>query len=229
MKCFLRSLGTGIGKTMPQNTREELVCEVRDQGGDTANNRGYQSRVALPFHSDTADVLGLLCVKSARLGGESALVSSLRIYETLAQDRPDLLEVLKTGFCYAYPDAQGRVTERIPVFGLQDGVVSCRYLRAFIEAAGSLSPSEVEALDAFDEIANAHGMAFNLQMQPGDLLLVNNYTVLHSRTAFEDHDDLDQRRLLLRLWLNISEFRPLPPLVAHQAERYAARVVESAT
>ena len=219
---FLLTLGRAIGQIMPQNPAGETVCEVRNRGGDVKVNRGYLSHVALPFHSDTADILGLLCVRPAAVGGDSALVSSLRVRARLAAERPDLLRTLEHGFQYAYPEGKGDVTEPIPVFSTVNGQVSCRYLRAFIEAAGNLTDLEREALDALDEIAMAPQMALRLRLGPGDLLLVNNYTVLHSRTDFEDCDDSSRARLLLRLWLNVPGFRSLNPLLALQARRFVA-------
>ena len=219
---FLLTLGRAIGQIMPQNPAGETVCEVRNRGGDTRFNRGYLSHVALPFHSDTADILSLLCVRPAAIGGESALVSSLRVRARLAVERPDLLRTLEHGFKYAFPEGKSAITELIPVFSTVDGQVSCRYLRAFIEAAGNLTDLEIEALDTLDAIASAPEMALHLRLVPGDLLLVNNYTVLHSRTDFEDTGDPAQARLLLRLWLNVPGFRSLSPLLAQQARRFVA-------
>lgn len=225
-KALLRAVGCLVGTVMPQNSKGETLCEVRDSGPGSAGRRGYLSRVALPFHSDTADILGLLCVRNAKSGGDNAIVSSLRIRQRLEAECPELLRVLEEGFPYAYPEDGGGVTEPIPVFSMVSGQVSCRYLRAFIEAAGSLSNKQRAALDAFDAIAAEPGMAVGLQLQPGDLLLLNNYTVLHSRTDFEDHDEPARTRLLLRLWLNVPDFRALHPLIARQSRRFVTMGAE---
>lgn len=222
LRSFVRSLGEAIGVAMLQNTSAERVCEVTNRSGGASHIRGYQSRVELPFHSDTADMLALLCVRPAREGGDNALVSTLAIHDALAASKPDLLAVLERGFAYAYPEAPDRPTERIPVFARAGGLLSCRYLRAFIEAAGPLELIEREALDAFDALATDPCFATTLQMRPGDLLLVNNYTVLHSRTAFVDFDAPEERRLLLRLWLNAPNFRTLDRRIAAQSERFHA-------
>jgi len=223
IKALLTALGRHVGTVMPQNTKRETLCEVRNVGPNTATRRGYLSQVALPFHSDTADILSLMCIRNAKTGGNNAIVSSLRIYQRLQAECPELLHVLEEGFPYAYPENGGEVTEPIPVFAKVNGQVSCRYLRAFIEAAGELSEIQCAALDAFDSIAAEPGMAVELQMQPGDLLLLNNYTVLHSRSDFVDHDDPDKTRLLYRLWLNVADFRSLHPLVAAQSQRFVVR------
>lgn len=219
-KALLLALGRHVGTAIPQNQRGEILCEVRDTGPSAVGQRGYLSRVALPFHSDTADILALLCIRNAKWGGDNAIVSSLQIYENMRTDYPDLLSILQAGFSYAYPENGGAITAPIPVFSEVNGQVSCRYLRSFIEAAGTISPIQREALNTFDELATKSGMAIELKMQPGDLLLLNNYTVLHSRTDFEDHDDPAQTRLLCRLWLSIPKFRALHPLIAQQSSRF---------
>lgn len=221
-KHLLRALGRYVGTVMPQNTKRETLCEVRNTGPNSSAQRGYLSRVALPFHSDTADILGLLCIRNAKVGGDNAIVSSLRVHQRLKAECPELLHVLEEGFPYAYPENNGDVTEPIPVFSTVNGQVSCRYLRAFIEATGGLSDKQRAALDAFDTFSTEPGMAVELRMQPGDLLLLNNYTVLHSRTDFEDHNDPAESRLLYRLWLNVPDFRSLHPLVARQAQRFTS-------
>ena len=50
------------------------------------------------------------------------------------------------------------------------------------------------------------------KLQPGEIYFINNYTILHARTAFDDGDaEEDQRRHLLRLWLEAPGMRPVHP------------------
>jgi hypothetical protein len=55
-----------------------------------------------------------------------------------------------------------------------------------------------------------------MEFQPGDMQLVHNHTVLHDRTGFEDWDEPERRRHLLRLWLACHGARPLPPVFAQR-------------
>jgi hypothetical protein len=219
---------------MPQNPAGECLTQVRDRGAGRGG-RGYLSNEALAFHSDTTDILALFCVRSASSGGDTAVVSSLRVFRELAAlDARDVLAVLRTGFVYAYPERSEdsrahRVPAperpRIPVFSDCGGRISCRYLRAFIELAderhrSSLSDIERRALDLSDQVATRADLQLRLRLQPGDLLLVNNYSVLHSRTAFEDDPDDARKRLLLRLWINVPRFRPVLPVLQRLSERF---------
>ncbi len=233
LEQLVLTLGRALGRLMPQNPAGQLLTHVSDRGGGAAS-RGYLSREALAFHSDTSDVLALYCVRGAARGGETALVSSLRVLRELAAlDAADVLEGLRAGFAYGYPEDAARpvgdapAAERtpIPVFSEVGGKVSCRYLRAFIELAERqggppLSPAQRRVLDRFDALTSQPALQHRLSLRPGDLLLVNNYTVLHSRTAFEDSDEESERRLLLRLWLNVPEFRPLIPALRGLSERF---------
>jgi hypothetical protein len=234
---LVAAIGAGFGRLMPQNLAGQRLTHVRDRGGQHGA-RGYLSNEALAFHSDTTDVLALLCVRSAPSGGDTALVSSLRVFHELAAlDARDALAALRTGFVYAYPDT-AQVTEgdtarrlavlereRVPVFSERCGRISCRYLRAFIELAEHrhgrrLSDTERRALDLFDRIAARRDLQLRLRLEPGDLLLVNNYTALHARTAFDDGPGEADKRLLLRLWINIPGFRPVVPVLQQLSERY---------
>ena len=48
-------------------------------------------------------------------------------------------------------------------------------------------------------------------LAPGEMYFLNNYTILHARTAFDDHEEEDRRRHLLRLWLEVPGMRPIHP------------------
>ena len=110
-------------------------------------------------------------------------------------------------------------TFRVPVFSRRDGMLSCVYLRAFIDMAAEdlgepLGTLEKAALDTFDRMSERADLQLALDLEPGDAYLANNYTVLHSRTAFEDHESAERRRYLLRLWLKAYEGRPVVDAVS---------------
>jgi hypothetical protein len=97
-----------------------------------------------------------------------------------------------------------------------DGKLTCRYLRQYIELGHEvrelpLSRVEIEALDTFDALTRDPALRLDMLMQPGDIQLANNYMVLHSRTAFTDHNNPAMRRKKLRLWLKMANARQLAP------------------
>ncbi|WP_299452269.1 TauD/TfdA family dioxygenase [uncultured Pigmentiphaga sp.] len=215
-------LGAYLGLPVMQNPRGELLGHVKDYGRQFGqiNVRGYETNAHLPFHTDGCDEVGLMCLRRAKAGGASSVVSAATLHNELLRRYPEYLPPLYRGFHYIRREAAlteaGVTPHRVPVFGQIDGLVSCRYIRAQIEAGAKrigqpLTSLEIEALDCFDELARDPKLHLDMELQPGDIQLCNNYTVLHSRTDFEDWPEPGRERHLLRLWLTCRERRPLPP------------------
>ncbi|HKP82632.1 MAG TPA: TauD/TfdA family dioxygenase, partial [Pyrinomonadaceae bacterium] len=195
------------------------------RSSDDPNTRIYQTRERQTFHTDSCDVVGLMCLQTAKAGGLSSLVSSTTIFNEMRRRRPDLLRVLMEPI---ETDRRGEVPEgsqpyfNIPVFNYHDGVVSTIYQRQYIESArrfpgvAPLTPSHIEALNLFDELANDPRLNLMMELQPGDIQLVHNHTILHDRTAFEDYPEPERKRHLLRLWLAPRTARPLPEVYAER-------------
>ena len=225
-------LAVHFGDLISQNAKGDLIGRVEDLGDDihAFNARGYTTNAELHPHNDSSDIVGLLCVRKAREGGETAIASAMAIYNDVLQHHPEFLDVLYAGFHYDIRgEGKGRdpnevTRNRVPVYSYHDGRLSCRYnQRAILTAVGKLGrPLSKTEADAVEYIAaRALDPAFKLSfsMQPGDLQLLNNHMILHSRTGFVDWPERDRRRLMLRLWVNrrAGEGRELAP---EFADRY---------
>lgn len=220
-------IGIHLGALRIQNAAGHLLGHVRDLGrsSDDPEARIYQTRERQTFHTDSCDVVGLLCLQRAKSGGLSSLVSSTTIFNEMRRRRPDLVRVL---FDPIETDRRGEVPEghepyfSIPVFNWHRKLLSAIYQRQYIESARRfpgvkpLSNSQVEALDLFDELANDPALNLSMELQPGDLQFVHNHTILHDRTAFEDFPEPERKRHLLRLWLAPPNARPLPEIFAER-------------
>jgi hypothetical protein len=220
-------IGVQLGALRRQNAEGHLLGHVKDLGrsSEDPNTRIYQTRERQTFHTDSCDVVGLLCLKAAKKGGLSSLVSSTTIFNEMRRRRPDLLRVLLEPI---ETDRRGEVPEgyepyfNIPVFNYHDGLVSAIYQRQYIESArrfpgvAPLSPIQIEALDLFDELANDPKLNLMMELKPGDIQLVHNHTILHDRTAFEDYPEPERKRHLLRLWLAPAGARSLPDIYAER-------------
>ena len=214
-------IGAHIGSARSQNADGHILGHVRDIGADANDpkSRIYQTSERQTFHTDSADVVGLLCIREAKEGGKSLLVSAETIYNRMKQERPDLLEKL---FDPIATDRRGEIPDgakpymEIPVLSWLEGYLTVFYQRQYIESAQRfdgvmrLSAEHVEALDMFDALANHPELCFDMQLQPGDMQFVYNHSQLHDRTGFLDWPDPNQRRHLMRLWLSIEGDRPLP-------------------
>jgi hypothetical protein len=220
-------LGVHLGSARSQNGQGHVLGHVQDLGLDVAdpNVRIYQTNVRQTYHTDSCDIVGLLCLKTAKSGGLSALVSSTTIFNEMRRRRPDLLELL---FQPLATDRRGEVPEgqkpyfEIPVFNWHKGYLTAIYQRQYIDSAQRfpdaplLTAKQVEALDLFDALANDPALHLFMEFKPGDVQLVHNHTLLHDRTGFVDWPEPDRRRHLLRLWLAAPNARPLPEIFAQR-------------
>ncbi|CAN5619823.1 TauD/TfdA family dioxygenase [soil metagenome] len=215
-------LGTYLGAPVCQTPKGELLGHVKDYGRKLGglDVRGFETNAHLNFHTDSADIIGLMCLRKAKSGGLSSVVSSMAIYNDIIEKHPEFMPVYERGFQYIRREAaftdKPVSPHRLPIFGEKDGVVSCRYLRTQIEAGAvalgkPLEPNEVAALDYFDSLSRDPKFHLDMDLEVGDIQLINNYTTLHSRTGFEDFPEPERRRHMLRLWLVLRERRPLPP------------------
>lgn len=226
-------LGVHLGSARSQNGKGHVLGHVQDLGLDVAdpNVRIYQTHERQTYHTDSCDIVGLLCLRTAKSGGLSALVSSTTIFNEMRRRRPDLLELL---FQSLATDRRGEVPDgqkpyfEIPVFNWHQGHLTAIYQRQYIDSAQRfadaprLSPAHIEALDMFDSMANDPALNMFMAFEPGDVQLVHNHTMLHDRTSFVDWPETERRRHLLRLWLAASGARPLPEIFA---QRYGAVTV----
>ena len=223
-------IGAYFGNPRSQNAMGHLLGHVRDLGLATTdpNVRTYQTTERQHFHTDSCDIVGLLCLKTAKRGGLSSITSSMAIYNRMAKTRPDLLRRLFQPFP---TDRRGEVPDGkqpyfdIPVYNDHAGYLSVIYSRTYINSgqrfpdARRLAAEDVEALDYFDDLANDSELRLDMELQPGDMQFLHNHTILHDRTAFEDWPEPERKRHLLRLWLAAPGARPLPPAYA---ERYGS-------
>jgi len=214
-------IGSHLGTAVSQSKRGDFLGDVRDLGTvvNTPEGRGYTSSAELNFHTDSADVSGLLFVRTAKSGGLSRFVSSLAIHNEIARTRPDLLPVLYRPIPWSW-QGQERPGEAPyydqAVYGVADGHFASRYIRHHIEYAhsfyGAPEPTavQIEALDLIDALAGSPAFHIEMMLEPGDLVLLNSHVTYHARTEYQDHPEPERKRHLLRLWLSVPNSRPLP-------------------
>lgn len=215
-------LGTHLGNARSQNAQGHVLGHVRDLGMDSKDPsvRIYQTKERQTFHTDSCDVVGLLCRQPAVKGGRSLLVSADTVFNEIRRRRPDLLALLLQPIA---TDRRGEVPAGmlpyllIPAFSYHKKRITPFYQRQYIEsaqrfaAAPRLTDRHLEALDLFDHCCNDPALNLSMMLEKGDMQFVYNHAMLHDRTGFEDAPELDKRRHLLRLWLSVPGDRPLPP------------------
>lgn len=234
-ECELIYWGFGIhlGTPVSQNTRGHLLGHVRDEGRtmDDPNTRAYQTRAKMDFHSDQlpVDALGLFCVRTAKSGGASALTSVETIHNVILEERPDLLEILYQPFNIDWRGEEPAGEQpwyRSPMFSYAGGKVTSRITsRAYFNGVTrfgeelALDDMQREALDVVQEVANRPELRLRMHFAEGDMQFINNHSVLHAREEYEDNEDPELKRHLLRMWIAFPQARrrELAPILA---ERY---------
>ncbi len=213
-------LGTHFGTPVGQNKDGELLTHVRDERlpASAGKVRLYRTRERQDFHTDGADIIGLLCLHRALRGGESRIASSGAIYNEMLSTRPELLESMYQPMAW---DRQGDVPPgELPWFNLApfsdvNGVPRIFYIGWYIRDAQQhpevprLTDHQLEAMELLETLANSPAFHVPMDFRPGDIQLLNNGRILHAREAYEDADDPEERRHLLRLWLAAHSFTSL--------------------
>lgn len=214
-------IGRYFGDPLSQNAKGHLLGHVKDLGDKSLNNptdRGYQTLDRLPFHIDPCDVVGLLCLQPAKSGGESTITSSITIHNEMLRRDPALVAALSER---VYRDRRGEVPAgslpyyQMPVFNYHEGYLTTSWQGGYIRSTQRFedvprhSATLTAALDTFDELAR--DLSFAMDFRQGDIQLLHNHVIVHSRREFENHDDPALHRHLLRLWLVDPAGRPLPP------------------
>ena len=220
-------IGMYLGHAVSQNAIGHLLGHVINVGLSTDDYRArtYQTNARQYFHADSCDIVGLLCLRKAKRGGLSAIVSSVSVYNEMLTRSPQLTAEL---FRPIHFDRRGEVPEgkdpwyQMPVFNWHEGRLSTHYVRRYIESIRRLdevppiTDAQHAAFDLFDEIVEDPRVQLRMDFEPGDMQFLHNPQILHDRTEFEDWNDSDQRRHLLRLWLCASDDRALPPAYAER-------------
>ena len=206
-------IGLHMGNSVTQNARGDLMGYVENIGDKNQKmTRVYETNDYLPYHADLSDVVGLLSIRKAKEGGLSSIVSSSTVYNRILAEYPEYL-----GYFYhpAWYDHLGETEPSLsPIFSYFDGKLACRYLRYYIELGHDrrsvpLSQVQIDALNIFDQISQDSSLRLDMMLEPGDIQFCNNYCVMHSRSSFEDYDEVEKRRKLLRLWLKMPNARKL--------------------
>jgi Taurine catabolism dioxygenase TauD, TfdA family len=206
-------IGLHLGEPWAQNKHGHVLGDVTDQGKtiDDPTVRGNElGGIALDYHTDGSDLVGLLCLRTARTGGLSCVANAVAIHNQLVREHPDLAAALYDPMPY---DARGEQAEgtrafyAIPAFTEHADRLFVRFIPQYILAsqrhddAPRLSAEARTAIATVSEMANDPDFNVYMDLQPGEMQFINNYHVLHGRTAYGDDVAHGYKRHLKRLWL----------------------------
>ena len=205
-----------LGELIIQNIKQEKIVEIKDVGKSMqTGGRYHETKEGGSHHTDSPqwkdvpDYLGLFCVHNAKKGGTNLFLSAYTIHNRIFKGRKDLLNILYGKFHF---DKRGEFKEGEsstvfePIFKFKDGKLYFRYLRNYIDAGHDiqnqpLSESQKEALTYLDNSMLEEYMIMSYDLKPDDMVFSDNHWIIHGRTTFEDFDDPNLKRLMLRTWI----------------------------
>jgi hypothetical protein len=213
-------LGAHIGRLIPQSYLGELLGHVIDVSDIEADARGYHKGGAQGMHTDNCDIVSLLCVRAAKSGGVSRFASAAAVHNRLLEERPDLLEALYREYVFRRMErdaeyGDGRLIKNVVIFSRDTGQLTCNVSGAYPHRAvragdAVMTPLQTEALAEMKRIASSPEFYLDMTIGEGDIQFLNNRTILHGRTGYEDWPAVAERRHLMRLWLEVPSWPPLP-------------------
>jgi hypothetical protein len=165
------------------------------------------------MHTDSCDIVALMCLRAAKSGGASRIASAGAVHDHMARTRPDLLQLLYDGFvCRRMErDAEygtGIITRPITVFRRRGPEVTCYVsgsypIRAVKAGDATMTAAQQEALEMFFALAASPEFHLDMSIGEGDIQFLNNRLLVHGRTDYQDHKEVNRRRHMLRLWLRV--------------------------
>ncbi|MBO6519861.1 MAG: TauD/TfdA family dioxygenase [Rhodospirillales bacterium] len=221
------AIGLHSGVARPQGKMSQYISPVRDAGTNyrAANGRGYSSNAKLDFHTDGCDFVTLACYNKAKSGGQSMISSSVTAFLTMLDETPELAEVAhhtSYGFSRQQEEAPDEATFYLqPLVDFADGRLFGKWNRNRVNSAQNLDEVpkltglQIEAMEKLDAVLRRPEHMYTMYLQPGDLQILNNHTMLHSRTDYIDYDEPEKKRLLSRLWMAPPDSVQLPDSWGH--------------
>ncbi len=214
-------LGLHLGTAASQSVAGDRLGHVLDTSDENPDARAYRNKQELRLHTDFSEYVCMLSLSLAETGGRSRYTSAIAVHNEMLRESPRHLEPLYRGYHFYRIGEEGPgelpySPHRVPVFSACQGLLSNRYLREFIEVGAtlkeeSLRDEDIGAMDCFDAIAHREDVMLQWTLEPGEATLINNFSVLHAREAFQDDKPNGVRRHLLRLWLDCEDGRAVVP------------------
>ena len=205
-------IGHHLGVPGGQNPENELLGHVKDYGEakDDPFVRLYRTTSNIRYHCDAADIVGLLCLHPAKSGGQSRIVSTVTLFNELIAAHPDLAPRLFEPFRL---DGRGerkpgqRPYSLIPPCQFADGQLRTFYHSDYFHSVArhaevELSEDEQTILEFYDKQGLRPDLYLDMELRAGDMQFISNHVIAHARTEYEDFEDPDKKRHLLRLWLS---------------------------
>ena len=205
-----------IGELLKQNKDQEVVVEIKDIGKTMkTGGRYHHTKEGGSYHTDGShifknppDYVGLLCINPAKKGGVSKFMSAYTIHEKLLENK-ELLEILYEKFHHDRKNEnlqEENPTRFEPIFELVNNELKFKYQKELIitgheKTNKPLTKVQSDAINFLETILRNSDQVATYALKSGDMMFSNNRWLIHDRTPFEDFEDEQLKRLLLRTWI----------------------------
>ena len=215
LKSVYWILSSLIARPVAQSFSGTLLYDVLDTGKLKGPKvRADLTSAELDFHTDYSyneppRYFGLQTLRTAKKGGRSGVVSLLTAHNEMRRHHPHLLERLYRPFWLnrygehapGLPKASSH-----PVYSYDGNELWARFNPRNIYAGYDLvgeTLDEVgrEAVETLYGILSTPAHHVNFYLSAGQIIYLQNGRCAHRRTAYEDHDDIDRRRHMIRIFL----------------------------
>ncbi len=219
-------LASLVSRPVAQKLDGTMIYNVWDTGKQALPGSGVRpdsTNIEIRFHIDNAynttppEYVGLLCLRTAKSGGVSRVLSFHAVHnEMLARHRELVPRLYRpfwfdrqreffpgepdTFFAPVFEDA-AEIRTRISVHQINSG---------YALRGEPLDNEGRAALDAMLEIFEDPMISADFDFAPGEIQFVDNRTLGHSRTEYEDWPEAERKRHLIRLWLRDHGRRAYP-------------------
>ena len=212
---FYLKVGRNFGKFLSQNYENETVVKVYNKGKNLKKGARYhESNISGNLHTDspqfkiTPQIVGLYCVNSAYKGGDTILVNSHEILESLILEGQNKIELLQSKYFFEKRGKLKKKEERYShekILTIKNQNITFRYLRDYIETAHkqldcTLSEDQLNLFDSIDRNIAKKKFRKIIKLKNNQCIFINNKFMLHGRTKFYDRKN-HKKRLFLRLWI----------------------------
>lgn len=214
-------LSSYVGKTLTQSYLGDLIGHVVNVSDFEPKSRGYRKGGGQLMHTDSCDIIGLMCLRTAISGGKSRISSAVTVHNYMAEHHPESLKVLEEGLYLKRTDEDGKHATRtfssgkIKFFNESNSefisYLPTGYAR-LCEKSGQQPYSQAES-DALYQVRKVAAMPehyLDMGFADGDVQFLNNRTMVHGRTDYEDAAELHKRRHLLRMWIRTDAWQKMP-------------------
>jgi len=223
-------LSSYISKPMVQSYLGDVVGHVIDVSDVEPKSRGYRKGGGLMMHTDSCDIVALMCLRAAASGGESRIASAFAVFNEIVEKRPDIYDILEKGLYLKRADEDGRHAtrtyspDRVPFISRTENNVICYlpigYAR-LAEKSGErpYTKEESDALYHVRKVAASPEFYLDMGFKEGDIQFLNNRMIVHGRTDYTDAEAIPDRRHLLRVWMSVADWPAMPESqIFHTAE-----------